>query len=818
MLDDFWTPDAVAETDTQELSRQHTVACRCGKHMRVKRKHFGRMCRCTHCRFPIYVTYENVDPPVGPDERHIPRVFKADEVPVHWQKGDLLMELYEVRDTLGEGGMGVVYQVYHRGWGKQLAVKSPSARLLDDEEWISQFEHECETWINLPPHPHVVECYYVRRLGGIPRVFVEYVKGKDLGALIDSKALYAGGPDSVMKRILDAAIQFCWGLYHAHYHGVIHQDVKPGNLVMSEGDQCKVTDFGLAKVWVSDESPGSGGSGGTPVDRMRIKGLSGGTPTYRSPDHKIYGEVTHKTDIWSWGVSMIEIFSGDVYWRQGSKAKSVLDDLLHHGSRYDVVPKMPKRLQDLLYRCFQDNPDDRPANMKVIADELREIYKESTGKAYARQEPAISDMSIDVLNNRAVSYLDLGKMDEAELLWEQALEKDPARIEPEYNRHLNFWKHGHITDSQMVELMYQLADEHKDDWLPSYLLSRVLIERGDAALGLKVLENVRQTDANKREINFGLAMAQNYLRLDRKLVWEYLPGTMKVTAVALSFDGWRVATGGLDGQARIWEMTSRQCTSVLNGHTDRIYSITMSEDERRALTASADKSLRLWDPMNGKSLQTFKAHLGPVRSGVLSGEGEFVLSGSDDGALILWSTSTGKPVRAFKGHTAGVNQVAMSRCGRFGYSASSDKTLKKWDIASGRCLMSFEGSEDRVTGLSLSSDGAMLVSCSDKFIHTWDTLTGAMTQAIRGHTQEIFSVALGESGRYAVSATGLGTLKVWDVRTGQCLRSFQGHAPLSLSRDGQYAISCGKHGEFKVWAVHIVDTPFPAQFALCKGV
>ena len=298
MLDDVWTPHIEAEAET--VTKPYSVRCRCGKQMRVKPKHFGRMCRCTHCRFPIYVTYENVDPPVEPGDRQVPRVFKEKDVPVHWQKGDLLADIYEVRDTLGEGGMGVVYHVYHRGWGKHLAVKSPSARLLGDDEWIAQFEHECETWINLPPHPHVIECFYVRRLGGIPRVFVEYVKGRDVGHLIDSKALYAGGPEAALKRMLDVAIQFCWGLYHAHYHGVIHQDVKPGNVIMSEGDVCKVTDFGLAKVWVSEESPGSGGSSrGSGPDRMRIKGLSGGTPTYRSPDHKVYGEVTHKTDVWS---------------------------------------------------------------------------------------------------------------------------------------------------------------------------------------------------------------------------------------------------------------------------------------------------------------------------------------------------------------------------------------------------------------------------------------------------------------------------------------------------------------------------------------
>ena len=75
---------------------------------------------------------------------------------------------------------------------------------------------------------------------------------------------------------------------------------------------------------------------------------------------KRYGEVTFKTDMWSWGVSMIEMFAGDIYWTQGSEAWSVLDNLLMYGSRYDIIPVMPRRFESLLKACFQDDPDRRP--------------------------------------------------------------------------------------------------------------------------------------------------------------------------------------------------------------------------------------------------------------------------------------------------------------------------------------------------------------------------------------------------------------------------------------------------------------------------
>ena len=816
-MDDLWAP----ESAVKETHQKYSVTCRCGNQMRVRMKHFGRMCRCTKCRFPIYVTYDNVDPPVTAADREVARVFAEDEVPVHWEKGDLLVGLYEVRDTLGEGGMGVVYQVYHRGWGRHLAVKCPAPKLLGDEDWLDQFEHECETWINLSPHPNIVQCFYVRRLAGVPRVFVEFVKGLDLGHMIEQKTLYAGGHAGAMKRMLDVAIQFCRGLHHAHGEGVVHQDVKPGNLLIGEDNECKVTDFGLAKVWVYEDgskgsSPSAASGGDSAKDAPKMKGLSGGTPTYRSDDHKRYGAVTLKTDIWSWGVSMIEMFAGDIYWRHGRDAPNVLDNLLTHGSRYDIIPRMPKRFEALLYRCLEEDPDKRPEDMRRIALELQDIYADETGAAYPRPEREAGDLTLEVLNNRAVSMLDLGKADEAARLWAEILETRPDFLEAIYNQNLHYWKSGRITDAEMAEAMTRVRDAHPDAWLPAYLLGRVQIERGDAAAALKIIEAVPQDAANRREVAYGLAMAQNSLGRDRKLAWEYKPESTKVSAVSLSFDGWHALTGGDDGQIRIWEVSSRNCTAVLDGHTARVHTLTLSEEERMVLSASADKTLRLWDPVTAKCLFTLRGHQGPVRAGVMTPNAKHVLSGSEDGTLMLWESATGKRVRIFMGHRGGINDVAITRCGNYALSASSDCTLKQWDLWTGRCLRTFDNNDSRITSVCVSHDGSLMLSACDTHLQLWSLDTAQLLRSIRAHSAEIFSVCMNETGQYALSATGMGTIKVWDIQTGQCLRSLHGHAPISLSRDGRYAISAGKRGNFKMWAVHIDEPPFPAQYVLCK--
>ena len=675
----------------------------------------------------------------------------------------------------------------------------------------------------------------MRRMAGIPRLFVEYVDGKDLGYYIEEKLLYAGNHDMALQRMLDVAIQFCWGLHHAHEQGIIHQDVKPHNAIIAKDGTIKVTDFGLAKVWVytdggssSGSSRGSGGSSGSrgsrgsqgsqgsQTDGMRIKGSSGGTPTYRSRDHKVYGEITLHADIWSWGVSMIEMFAGDVYWTQGSDAMNVLENLLAHGSRYDVIPELPLKFQVILKQCFEDDREKRPVDMQVIADTLVEIYGEECGVKYEREQPKPSYTTIDIINNRAVSLLDLDMGREAEALWAEVLEEDPIHIESIYNRGLYFWRKGKITDAQIVELMYKLCSVHPNDWKPPYLLARILVERGDSAIAQQVLEGIPQSKDNRRDIAFGLAMTQNQVRRDKKLVWEFNPDSIQVSAVSLSFDGWRALTGGVGGQVRIWEIATQKCTSFLEGHTKRIYSVCLSDEERMAVSASADKTLRLWDPIESKCLHVLKGHKRAVHAAAFTPNGKHVVSGSADGAVLLWDTRKGKGVRAFVGHKRSVNDVVVSRDGNLIFSASSDGTVRMWDLWKGECVKEFDHEGERVTSVCVNAGGTELITSCGTSIFIWDVETGEILRKIRGHQTEIFTVRLSENGRYALSATGMGTIKIWDILTGQCLRSLKGHAPVALSRDGRYTVSAGAHGDFKVWAVNIDDEPYPAQPMLCR--
>jgi serine/threonine protein kinase len=171
-----------------------------------------------------------------------------DAVALLWHPGDVILDLYDVLEVVESGGMGLVYRVRHRGWDIELAVKAPRPKLVTSAAQHRDFEAEAEAWARLGSHPHTVSCAYVRRLGGVPRVFAEWVDGGSLADWVRDRRLYEGGPRAALQRILDVAIQFAWGLEHAHEHDLVHQDIKPANVMLTRDGVAKVTDFGLAKA------------------------------------------------------------------------------------------------------------------------------------------------------------------------------------------------------------------------------------------------------------------------------------------------------------------------------------------------------------------------------------------------------------------------------------------------------------------------------------------------------------------------------------------------------------------------------------------
>jgi len=231
---------------------------------------------------------------------------KEESVKTHWEEGDVIDGLYRVWGKDESGGMGIVYFVEHLGWRKNLAVKTIRPEFLRDEKITKAFIREAETWINLGLYPNAVNCFYVRQMGGLLRIFTEYVDGGSL-----KKALSEGRIGD-FRTILDLVIQFCHGMGYAHRKGLIHRDIKPANCLLTKDGALKITDFGLTKA-LGMVVPELGGLLISRVEEGSVSLLGGGagTPEYMAPE-QFEGRADFSSDIYSFGVMLYEM----VCWRR----------------------------------------------------------------------------------------------------------------------------------------------------------------------------------------------------------------------------------------------------------------------------------------------------------------------------------------------------------------------------------------------------------------------------------------------------------------------------------------------------------------------
>ena len=118
--------------------------------------------------------------------------------------------------------------------------------------------------------------------------------------------------------------------------------------------------------------------------------MGGMTPSHCSPEQAVGRKLDRRTDVSSWAVSVLEMFQGEVTWQSGSLAAEALEVFLKHGDKEEDIPSMPKGVAELLRRCFQRNPADRPHTLRDCAVALCEVYQAETGKPYPRAEPQVS--------------------------------------------------------------------------------------------------------------------------------------------------------------------------------------------------------------------------------------------------------------------------------------------------------------------------------------------------------------------------------------------------------------------------------------------
>lgn len=358
------------------------------------------------------------------------------------RKGDLILDTYHVEDEAIHGGMGSVWRVHHQLWDTDLAMKRPQPRFFAEagEKRRTEFIAECDHWINLGLHPNIVSCYYVREIGGIPTIFSEWMDGGSLKDVIRSRKLYTGSKEEVQARILDIAIQTARGLSYSHTNGLLHQDVKPGNVLLTCEWEAKVADFGLARAHGQLSS--------------EMQTSFGYTPEYCPKEQADGAPAEPWMDVYAWALTVLEMYLGGRTWTCGAEAFGMLLDTQ---TEYQVKP--PQAFLDVCRRGFQETWDD----FHALEQLLIKAYHDVTGAEYTRQNTGAAADVADTLNNRALSYLDLGMPEESEKLFEEALRIHPKHLNAFFNRILSQYRREIISYEEALKLLEEIDDPENRD-------------------------------------------------------------------------------------------------------------------------------------------------------------------------------------------------------------------------------------------------------------------------------------------------------------------------------------------------------------------
>jgi len=401
--------------------------------------------------------------------------FEINSSNILYKKNDIIRSLYRIVDAPKEGGFGRVYRVFHTGWNIELALKQPKEiGFIDEEQKKKYITDEGINLLKLGSHEHIVVCYYVRQIDGILSIFSEWMTGgsfsdwiykKDEDGRIVPGKLYEGKPSEQLERALNIAIQFARGLYYANKRGLIHKDVKPDNLLMTVNGTAKIADFGIseAKELYSKEKSYS--------------------QKYCSPEQMGGRPLTIQTDIWSFGVSMLEAFVGKKDWENGLVAGLNCEEYFNKA----VIP-IPEAVKNILRRCFQYNPAERWDNFGEIEVLLREIYETETGKLYARPMSKSVGDTAATLNNKALSYLDMEMPDEAEKCWEQALRKQPDHLDTIFNKTLYLWRNNKIDEEQAIDIIKNMYENDSDDPNVLWMYVNFCMEQHDYETAMQLID------------------------------------------------------------------------------------------------------------------------------------------------------------------------------------------------------------------------------------------------------------------------------------------------------------------------------------------
>jgi eukaryotic-like serine/threonine-protein kinase len=673
---------------------------------------------------------------------------------------------YEIIREIARGGMGVVFQARQVSLNRPVALKMILAGQLANETDVKRFYTEAEAAANLD-HPGIVPVYEVGQHDAQHYFSMGFVEGQSLAQRLADGPLPPREAAALLVKVAEA-------IEYAHRRGVIHRDLKPGNILLDRNGNPRVTDFGLAKKLQGD----SGLSG---------SGQIIGTPSYMPPEQAggRRGEVGPAADVYALGAMLYALVTG----RPPFQAATPMDTVLMVVSEEPVPPRrlnaaIPRDLETIDLKCLEKEPGKRYASAAALGDDLRRylggepivarpVTPLERGLKWARRRPAIAGLAAALMLATVLGV--------AGIVWEwRKAEANFARAE---------------TNLVEANLQRGIAKDKLFDSLKAQAragrFSRRAGQRFDsldaltqaARIGRERRMSPEQVAALRDEAIACMALPDlrpigRVIQRPPGVLWTSFDPTM--TRYALRFR---------QGTISVRRVIDDQETARFQARGDRdIWVFGFSPDGRYlATTHWPGAALTVWD------IDLHEVCLddpGPVASyaAKFSPDSRRVALGHADGELVVYDLATGRPSRRWPGPAAADDLVFRSDGAQIAVTSSEkNPTCRILEAESGRVVRSIP----MPTGgtVAWSPDGALLASPGGDKIYLWDVATGIQKATLEGHTNSGLRAVFHPAGTLLASNGWENRLRLWDPVLGLPVLSLTGGSASEFSQDGRIVVA-----------------------------